>query len=103
MFGIGFWFGLTLTALLLIAGHWAPWPRRLHRLAAYSYGVTTILLGAGLWLLLVDQWPVWLGLLAFAFIGGATTAAGWLIDWALNARLRLEQRDGSPARGPASD
>lgn len=42
--------GLGTTALLLFVGHWFPWPHDLHRLAAYAYGVASILIGAGLWL-----------------------------------------------------
>jgi len=42
---------MLATAMLLVIGHWAPWPKRLHRLAAYTYGVASILAGQVVWLL----------------------------------------------------
>ena len=89
MFEDNFLFGLVTTGLLLTTGHWLPWPRRLHRLAAYTYGVASILAGAAAWLGSLGQWWLVLGLAAFAAVGGAATSLCYLVDWALNARLRL--------------
>ncbi len=63
-FGLPFVFGTTLTGLLLLVGHWFPWPRRLHRLLAYCYGVASILAGAAVWLGALGLWRVLAGLLA---------------------------------------
>lgn len=35
----------ALTGTLEMAGHWFPWPRPLHRIGAYVYGVSAILVG----------------------------------------------------------
>jgi hypothetical protein len=93
MFGVPFAFGLTLTALLLAAGHWFPWPKRLHRLLAYTYGVGAILAGAAIWLGLLGLWTTWLGFLAFAVIGGAVTALAYGIDGLLNLWLRTRHHE----------
>lgn len=98
MFTASFFLSLAITALLLAMGHWAPWPSRLHRLAAYAYGVASILVGAAIWLGLLGQWAVLGGLAAFALIGGATTAGCYGVDWVLNAWARRraghDDRDG---------
>ena len=95
MFGVTFAFGLSLTALLLAAGHWFPWPKRLHRLLAYAYGVGAILVGTAIWLGLLGLWPIWLGILAFALISGAITGLAYGIDGLLNLWLRRHhERNG---------
>lgn len=93
MFGISFAFGLTLTGLLLAAGHWFPWPKRLHRLLAYTYGVSAILAGAAIWLGLLGLWATWCGILAFAVIGGAITSLAYGIDGLLNLWLRTRHHE----------
>lgn len=93
MFGIEFAFGLTLTSLILLVGHWFPWPRRLPRLLAYAYGVGAILAGTAIWLGLLGLWSTWFGLLAFAVIGGAVTAIAYGIDRLLNLWLRARHRE----------
>lgn len=93
MFGVSFAFGLTLTALLLAAGHWFPWPKRLHRLLAYAYGVGAILAGTAIWLGLLGLWSLWLGLLAFAVISGVTTGLAYGIDRLLNLWLRTRSHE----------
>lgn len=90
MFDISFWCGLVISALLLAVGHWAPWPRRLHRLAAYVYGVASILAGQAIWLISHGRLDIWLGLVAFSVAGGFATGLAWFIDWALNARIRIQ-------------
>lgn len=76
-----FGYGLIITALLLALAHFFPWPRRLHRLAAYVIGVGAILLGVYVWL---GNGEVWRGLLVFAVVAGATTGLCYGIDWLLN-------------------
>lgn len=93
MFGISFVFGLTVTALLLALGHWFPWPKRLPRLAAYAYGVAAILVGASVWLGLLNMWGVWLGFAAFALVGGIVTALAWGTDSLLNLWLRARHHE----------
>lgn len=81
-------FGLVTTALLLAVGHWLLAPHLLHRLIAYTYGVACILAGTGIWLSLIGQTRIWVGLVGFAVIGGATVCMAYGVDWALNAWLR---------------
>lgn len=89
--------GMVVTGLLLAVGHWAPWPRKLHRLLAYSYGCASILAGQALWLLPAHA-DAWWGLVGFAVAGGAATAGCYGIDWALNARLQLHVHRGHDER-----
>lgn len=84
---MSFWLGVGLTSLLLMVGHWFPWPVKLHRLAAYTVGSGSILAGASLWLLLSGEASILLGLVVFYIVGGATTALTYLIDNALRARV----------------
>jgi hypothetical protein len=93
MFGVEFAFGLTITALMLLVGHWFPWPKRLHRLAAYAYGVGAILFGTAIWLGLQGLWTTWLGIVAFAVVGGLTTGMAWGIDGLLNLWLRVRHHE----------
>lgn len=84
-------FGMLATAMLLTIFHWAPWPKRLHRLAAYTCGVASILAGQAIWLLPAQR-DTWQSLVFFAIIGGLATGLCYLIDWGLNARLRLRNK-----------
>ena len=84
---MSFWLGVGLTSLLLMVGHWFPWPVKLHRLAAYTVGSGSILAGASLWLLLSDKASVLLGLLVLYAVAGATTVLTYVIDNALRARV----------------
>ncbi len=77
MFDNAFLTGCILTTLLILVGHWFPWPVRLHRLAAYGYGCMSILLGAGVWLSFNN---VWLGIGALTALAGLATGLGYLID-----------------------
>lgn len=88
-------FGLTVTGLALLVGHWFPWPRRLHRLAAYCYGVASIGVGTAIWLGLRGEWVLLGELVLFAVVGGLATAGGYGVDWLLNQwqRSRLDERD----------
>lgn len=76
--------GAALAAALEIAGHWAPWPRRLPRLIAYGYGVAAILVGAHIAL---DR-ASYRRLTAISAAAGLATAAGYLIDHILNQLVK---------------
>lgn len=84
---MSFWLGVGLTSLLLMIGHWFPWPVKLHRLAAYTVGSGSILAGASLWLLLSAQSKVFAGLVILYAVAGATTVLTYVIDNALRARV----------------
>ncbi len=88
MFTIQFVFGLTVTTGLLLIGHWAPWPRKLRRLEAYTYGVTSILAGQAVWLGLQHEWQLLLSSAAFAGVGGVVVGSAYLLDWILNQLIR---------------
>jgi len=77
---IGFAFGASLTFLLLAVGHWFPWPKRLTRIQAYIYGVTSIAVGFTLWRLLVGDWLTTVGLWLMAVGGGVVVIAAYWID-----------------------
>lgn len=83
--------GAALTAALELAGHWAPWPRRLPRLLAYGYGTGAILAGAAV---ILDRRTV-ARLTALVAAAGAATAAAYAIDRVLNlwARSRAGHDD----------
>lgn len=87
-----FYAGLILTMLLLLIGHWFPWPVKLHRLCAYVYGCVCILLGAAVWLL-GEQPALWRGLCGLTAGAGLATGAGYLIDWILNLWQRKRAAD----------
>jgi hypothetical protein len=82
--------GLIITALLLAVGHWFPWPQKLHRVAAYTYGLLSILAGMAFWLGTQHLWPLWWGLCGFAVVAGLTVCGAYALDWTLNARLRRQ-------------
>lgn len=93
--------GLGTTALLLFVGHWFPWPHDLHRLAAYAYGVASILIGAGLWLWASGMRDVWVGLVFLSLVAGLATGLAYLIDEALTARrYHAELKDRLDKYGP---
>jgi predicted membrane protein len=84
--GIAFIVGTGATALILALGHWFPWPRELHRLEAYVYGVAAILIGSGVWLWASGYRDIWGGLTFMAVIAGLTTGLTYLVDEARSAR-----------------
>jgi MFS family permease len=100
MTDMSFLFGLTVTASLLYVGHWFPWPQRLHRLAAYIYGVASILIGAAIWLIPSGGWLTWLGLAAFAVSGGLATGSAWFADYVLNLRIKAALLDDRTPKRP---
>ena len=75
-----------LTGALILAGHWAPWPRRLPRLLAYGYGGGAILAGAAL---LLDR-AAWRRLAGITVVAGLATGLGYLVDRSLNIWMRHE-------------
>ena len=81
-------FGLTVTALILLATHWFPWPRKIHRLEAYSIGVGAILMGQAVWLCCKGEWRLWLALAAFSLVSGAAVGGAYAIDALLKYRVR---------------
>jgi hypothetical protein len=82
--------GAGLVAALELAGHWAPWPRKLPRLLAYGYGVLAILAGATV---VLDR-RSWLRLAALSAAAGAATAAAYGGDRVLNWWARGLAGDG---------
>ena len=68
-------------ALVLLVGHWFPWPSKLPRLGAYSIGVGAILGGFTIWRGVVGDWETVAGLVSI--VGGSALAVfgGYGIDW----------------------
>jgi len=84
-------YGLTTTALLLLVGHWLPWPKQLHRLWAYVYGVTSIYLGIYIWLGWCYTFRV---LCLFPIAGGLATGLAYLYDFLRNKCVKAGLYDG---------
>lgn len=72
--------GVTITALLLLVGHWFPWRKPLTRVEAYIYGVVSIFVGFAIGRLMVSDWitPAWLG--AVCVGGGLAVLGAYGID-----------------------
>ena len=81
MYNDWFFVGLGAMALLLIAEHWFPWPKRLHRLAAYPLGVAAILAGMAIWLIKTGYPHIVNGMVAFAIVAGIVVYGAYGIDW----------------------
>ena len=88
-------FGLTVTALILLAAHWFPWPRKIHRLEAYCIGIGAILAGQAVWLCCKGEWRLWLALTAFSVAAGTVVGGAYAVDALLKYRVRrmLNGRD----------
>ena len=80
MFGLSFYAGIGLTVLLLLVGHWFPWPSRLPRLWAYAYGVLSIGAGIALWLGVSGQYTVLAGIVVIALAGGIAVVLAYQVD-----------------------
>ena len=93
---IWYWFGLTVAALGELILHWAPWPRALPRVVAYTLGVLVILLGCALWLIPTGRAAIFAGLTGIVVAAGLATALGYGIDRLMNllVRTRLHDRHG---------
>jgi len=81
-------FGLTVTALILLAAHWFPWPRKIHRLEAYCIGVVAILAGQAIWLCCGGEWKLWLALASFSIVSGVAVGGAYAVDALLNYRVK---------------
>lgn len=92
----------AFSALLIVAGHWFPWPRlfhrELHRLEAYLFGVVAILGPACTLLALHGEWRSVLLLAACASVAGVTTAAAKAIDTVAAWRNELLDRRARDAQ-----
>jgi len=80
MFELSFYAGIGLTVLLLLVGHWFPWPSRLPRLWAYAYGCTSIGSGIALWLGVSGQWRVFAGIVSIGCAGGLAVILAYQVD-----------------------
>ena len=76
--------GAALTAALEAAGHWFPWPSKLHRVGAYTYGVSAILVG----LAVATERHHWLRTAGICAAGGLATIAAYAVDRLLVARQK---------------
>lgn len=83
-----YWYALAITALVELVLHWAPWPRPLHRIGAYSVGVAGILLGAALWLIPSGHAAMFAALVLLCAVAGAATGLGYAIDAVRNLIVR---------------
>ena len=89
--------GAVLSGLLLAVGHWFPWPRRLRRMEAYTYGVGSIWVGFSLWRVLVGDWVVPLGLGLICVASGFATWSAYGVDTmtrAIRQARMAEEMDG---------
>jgi hypothetical protein len=86
--------GTAVTTLALIGEHWAPFPQRLHRLAAYALGTGAILAGTATWLAgrnrALSVREAVTGLVIIDAAAGAVTAGCYVIDALLNQRARTK-------------
>ena len=84
-------YGLITTALLLLFGHYFAWPKRLHQLWAYVYGVAAIYIG--IYIYLGPSTTFW-SLCLFPIVGGAATGLSYGYDWLRNLIVRAGLDDG---------
>jgi hypothetical protein len=96
-FGDWFWMAVVVSALLLFVGHWFPWPKELHKLGAYVYGVGSILAGFMLWQLQNGNWQPVLGLLVIVVVSGIAVFLAYGLDWLI---LRVRQSWKAEADDP---
>ena len=83
---------------VIMAGHYAPWSRRLRRPEAYTYGVATIIAAFGLLALMEAHAPTtwrvaWLAFIAIAGAAGVATLICYGIDSYLRMKNILRERD----------
>lgn len=81
---------MAITWLLLWLEHWFRYPFKRHVIFNYSAGVSAILIGITVYCvherMVVSVLIVW----AFSLIAGAAVGTAYLIDWASNSILRLQ-------------
>lgn len=87
--------GALLTVLVLAVGHWFPWPRRLSRIQAYVYGVSSILAGFAVWRLLNGDWVTVVGLGVIAGAGGVTVVGAYRLDDVVRMVRQAWKAEGS--------
>lgn len=76
--------GAALTGALELVGHWFPWPKPLHRIAAYAYGTLAILIGVAV----ATERRTFARMAAVTAAGGIATIAAYIVDMHLKARQR---------------
>lgn len=78
--------GAALAASLELVGHWAPWPKRLHRIAAYVYGTLAILTGIAV----ATERKTLARVFGICASAGLATVAAYIVD--LHLRFRQQRR-----------
>lgn len=76
--------GAALASALELAGHWFPWPKPLHRIAAYVYGTLAILAGVSV----ATERKTLTHVSAVTMAAGLATIAAYIVDWHLRERQR---------------
>ena len=83
--------GIAVTGLLYAVQHWAPWPRKLTRLEAYTIGTATLWIGLAIWM--APARVFWISL-AFPAVAGLSVGGSYLVDRVLNWRQRADLHNG---------
>lgn len=76
--------GAALAGTLELVGHWFPWPKPLHQIGAYMYGVTAILTGVAA----ATDRSTTVKTAAVSAAAGIATIAAYIVDLHLRARQR---------------
>ena len=76
--------GVALTGALELVGHWFPWPKPLHRIAAYTWGTAAILTGV----VLVTERRTLGRVFTVCAGAGIATIAAHIVDLHLHLRQR---------------
>ncbi len=84
--------GASLAAALELVGHYFPWPKRLHRIAAYVWGTGAILAGVAV----ATERKTLLRTFVVCGAAGVATIAAYIVDIHLHARQkrRMYGRNG---------
>jgi len=69
-----------LAAALLMAEHWAPWPRKLRRLEAYIIGVATLMMCFSILALAAHWYAPLITIWAIVAAGGVAVGLCYAID-----------------------
>lgn len=84
-----------ISALIILVGHWLPWPRKLRRPEAYGYGIlaimlpfTAICLKNGWYLPMIAAW-------CCVGAAGMMTLGAYAYDRAMQAINVMRLRDGN--------
>ena len=85
--------GLLMTVLLLWTAHWIPYPRKLHRIEAYTIGVAMILIGQAIWLGSLGRWDIWFKLVGWAIVSGIAVITAHEIDHRLRERAKKKVKN----------